>query len=79
MLVIPFGIWLVLLGSDFVSKSLSNVCLEPVILGLAVPIAALIRVAIGTRFSESASFISLIGAVSAVAVGIYFFVPYLEE
>ena len=78
--VVPFGIWFALNGIlDFVPKNLSNVVIEPVIFGLAVPLAALVRVAIGTRISESASVKSLIGAVSVVAVGVFFMVPCLPE
>ena len=77
-LAIPFLVWL-----DFVvfvglrQKGYTNVLVEPAIFGLAIPIAALIRVAIGTRISELICFTSLIVAVSFVAVGVYFTVPFL--
>jgi hypothetical protein len=78
--IIPFGIWFALCGFTGIrSKTLSNAAIEPAIFGLAVPIAALVRVAIGARISERACVASLIAAVSVVAVCIYFLVPGLPE
>ncbi len=76
--VIPFGVWLALCSTGIVNKSEAN-SFEPVILSLAVSIAALIRLAIGTRISENVCIASLIAAVSAVASGVYFFIPGLPE
>jgi hypothetical protein len=78
--VIPFAIWFALCGFTGIrSKTLSNAAVEPAMFSLAVPIAALARVIVGTRISERACIASLIGAVSVVAVAIYFLVPGLPE
>ena len=80
VLIIPFGIWFALSGlTGICSKTLSNAAIEPAIFGLAVPIATLVRTAIGARISERACVAGLITAVSVVAVGIYFLVPGLPE
>jgi hypothetical protein len=80
VLIIPFGIWFVLSGFTGIRpKSLANAAFEPAIFGFAVPIVALVRVVIGPRVSESVWFPILIGAVSVVAVSVYFAVPLLPE
>jgi hypothetical protein len=78
--VMPFAIWLALCEFTGIrSKSLSNAAIEPAMFALAVPMAALIRVIIGTRISERACVAGLIAAVSAVAIAVYFCVPALPE
>jgi hypothetical protein len=80
VLVIPFGVWFVVTG--FIGsrpKSLSNVFIEPLILGLAFPFAALCRVIVGTRISERVCVASLIAVLSLVAVGVYYTFPCLPE
>jgi hypothetical protein len=60
-------------------KTLANATVEPAILSLAVPVAALIRVAVGSRTSGKLCVAGLIAAVSIVAFGIFFLVPVLPE
>ncbi len=80
VLVLPFTIWSVLMFSELAigKKSLSNHA-EPIYFAAAIPVAALIRVALGTRMSERVSAGCLIAAVCLVAVGVFFFVPPLPE
>jgi hypothetical protein len=78
--VIPFAVWFALCCFAGVrSKTLSNGAIEPVVFGFDVPVAAFVRVAIGTRISDRACVTGLIGAVSAVSVVVYFCVPDLPE
>lgn len=80
VLVIPFCFWFALCGFTGIrSKTLSNAVIEPAMFSLAVPVAALMRVIIGTRISEKACIIVLISAVSIVAIGVYFLFPSFPE
>lgn len=80
VLVLPFTIWSVLMFSELATgkKSLANLG-EPFYFAAAIPVAALIRVALGSRVSERVCAGSLIAAVCFVAVGVFFFVPPLPE
>lgn len=79
-LVLPFTIWSVLMFSELAigKKSLSNLA-EPFYFAAAIPVAALIRVALGSRMSERVCAGCLIAAVCLVAVGVFFLVPPLPE
>ena len=79
VLVIPFLIWILCGFIGVLPKSLSNAFIEPAMISVAVPIAALARVALGARISEKVCSISLIGAVTVVAICLYFIVPCLPE
>ena len=78
--VAPFGVWLLLRFSELSvgKKSLANV-VEPFYFSLAVPIAALVRVAIGTRAAERACACVLIVMLCGVAAAVCFIVPSLPE
>ena len=80
-LVIPFCVWWGLSVSDLSNgwKSLSNLAVEPGILGLALGVGALARVALSTRLSEKlASSVTLVGLCVAAAV-VFWSVPCLPE
>lgn len=78
--VLPFTVWAVLMFSDLSTgrKSLANLG-EPFYFAAAVPVAALVRVAVGLRISARACAGGLIAGVCGVAVGVFFLVPALPE
>jgi hypothetical protein len=79
-LVLPYTVWSVLMESEFSDgrKSLANL-VEPLLLSVAIPVAALIRVKVARKFLEAVSSILLILALCAVAALIFFAVPPLPE
>ena len=80
-LVVPFCVWLAFMLSDFSTgfKSLSNFAIEPGILGLALGVGALARVAMSTRIPERRAAVAALVGMCLVAVGIFWIVPGLEE
>lgn len=80
VLVLPFVIWTVLMFSPLSTgrKSLANLG-EPLYLAVAIPLAALIRVGIGSRVPQRACASGLIGVVCIVAPAVFFLVPALPE
>ena len=79
-LVIPFTVWMCLMYSDLSTgwKSLSNLA-EPFFFSLAVPLAALARVAVGTKVNEKWFAGLLIAALCGAAAAVFFLVPSLPE
>jgi len=78
-LVIPFAVWMCLMFSELsTGKSLANLG-EPFFFSLAVPAAALARVAVGTRVNEKIFAGILIAALCGVAAAVFFMVPSLPE
>ena len=80
VLVLPFVVWTVLMSSELSTgrKSLANLG-EPFYIAVAVPVIALVRVAIGTRIPERACAGALIALMSIIAGGVFFLVPPLPE
>ena len=80
VLILPFTVWSVLMCSELAvgRKSLAN-CVEPFYFAAAVPLAALIRVTVGSRIPEKLSAGILIAAICALAAGVFFMVPSLPE
>lgn len=77
--VLPFAIWLLFMSSEFsTKKSLANL-MEPFYFSLAIPLAALLRVAVGTRISERFCAGVLIAVLCAVAAVVFLVVPSLPE
>jgi hypothetical protein len=78
--VIPFVVWCILMFSDLSTgrKSLSNL-VEPFYFALAIPVVALVRVAIGTHLSEQACAAGLIALVCVISAATFFLVPVLPE
>jgi hypothetical protein len=77
-LVIPYFVWLGLMLSDFKPKSLSNL-VEPILIGFAVPVLALLRVSLSRKMDERLLAAGLITILSLVAVAVYWVVPCLPE
>jgi hypothetical protein len=80
VLVLPFIVWCLLMFSELSTgrKSLSNLG-EPVCFALAVPVAALVRVAVASRIPERPCAAVLIAMACMVAAGVFFVVPPLPE
>jgi hypothetical protein len=76
--LLPFAVWVALMNISDQGKTLANL-IEPLIFGLAIPVAALIRVIVGPHAEERASSISLVAALCLVAAGVYKFTPALPE
>ena len=80
-LVIPFGVWMVLMLSDMStgSKSLSNLMVEPGILALLLALGALARVAMSTSLSEKVASTVTLAGLCVFAAGVFWIVPALPE
>jgi hypothetical protein len=76
--LVPFAAWLALMYTSWVGKSLANLG-EPIFFGLAIPVAALVRVIVGAHIEERACSIGLVGLLSLVAAGVYWWTPSLPE
>lgn len=78
--ILPFGAWALLMISDLSlnQKSLANLG-EPLYFIAGIPIAAIVRVLVGRRASQTVLSGALIGFVSALAVAVFFMVPPLPE
>jgi hypothetical protein len=79
-LIIPFVVWMILMLSPFATgrKSLANLG-EPVYISFAMPVLALLRVAIGTKITERVYAVAFISALCVVAAAVFFLVPFLPE
>jgi hypothetical protein len=71
-LVCPYATWLVLFLSRLVPSYELNAIGDSLLIGLSVPVAAVLRVVIGARFAEERLAIALLCALCFVAAGIYF-------
>jgi peptidoglycan/LPS O-acetylase OafA/YrhL len=80
LLILPFTVWAVLMFSDYSTgtKTLANLG-EPFFFALGVPIAALVRVALGSRVREPVCAASAIAALCLAAAAVFFTVPPLPE
>jgi hypothetical protein len=78
--ILPFSVWLLLMFSELSAgkKSLANLG-EPFYFSFAIPLAALVRVAVGTRIAEVVCSVILLGALCAIAAAVFFVVPSLPE
>ncbi|MEX1231314.1 MAG: hypothetical protein WEB58_13800 [Planctomycetaceae bacterium] len=77
--VIPFTVWTLLSFSELaMGKSLANLG-EPFYFAPAIPALAFIRVAVGSRFSETLCAVVLIAVMCLIAAGVFFVVPPLPE
>jgi hypothetical protein len=79
-LIIPFLVWMILMLSPLATgrKSLANLG-EPIYISFAMPVLALVRVAIGTKISERVCAVSFISFLSIVAAAVFLLVPFLPE
>jgi hypothetical protein len=76
--LIPFGIWVALMNASAQGKTLANLA-EPIYFSFAIPVAALVRVMVGAQSKERACSIDLVGLLSLVAAGFYWWMPALPE
>jgi hypothetical protein len=79
-LVIPFGVWVGLMLSPLSDgrKSLANLG-EPICISLAMPVLAIVRVALGRRLSERAYAAGFITVLCVIAARVFFMVPFKPE
>jgi hypothetical protein len=79
-LLLPFAIWTLLMFSKLSTskKSLANLA-EPFYFALSIPLATMVRVAIGSRISERACAACILTTLCVVAALMFFFVPCLPE
>ena len=70
-LIIPYGIFVVLMSSNFATKNPLNM-FDSISIGFAIPVAALVRVAVGARIGERLCAALLMGLLCIVAVIVYF-------
>ena len=80
VLILPFMVWAVLMFSELSTgrKSLANLG-EPIYIAVAVPVIALVRVAVGARIPDRTCAVGLITVMCVVACGVFFLVPPLPE
>jgi hypothetical protein len=79
ILVVPFAVWATLSVIDGGGKSLTNAAVEGISLGGAIPVAAMIRVAVGGRLNRKKLAITMIVLLSLAAVLLWALVPMLPE
>ena len=80
-LFVPFTVWMLLMVSDFSTgkKTLSNLLIEPAVLGACVAFGALVRIVAGSATSERlAPCLTLVG-LCLLAAGVFWIVPALPE
>jgi hypothetical protein len=80
VLVLPFIVWSGLMASELSTgkKSLANLS-EPFYFALAIPVAALVRIAAGPRVPQPLCSGGLIAAMCLLAGAVFFLVPALPE
>ena len=75
---IPFTVWASLMIANSGGKSLSNFG-ECLIISLAIPVAAAIRVFTDRRMTHWVRSLVLLFSLCAVAIGTYLFMPMLSD
>lgn len=80
-LVIPFAVWAALMLSDQATgaKSLSNLVVEPALLGLVVGASAWGRLLIAPWWGRTGTMMLLVIALAGAAAGVFFLIPALPE
>jgi hypothetical protein len=76
--VLPFAVWCALSFLNVRVKTLSNL-VEPILISLAIPVAAGLRLIVGRRHSGAFVASHLIALLCIVAAAVYFFMPALPE
>jgi len=75
-LVIPFFLWTLLMISPFTSGRGSLLCIgEPILISLALPILAIVRIRIGRSRSERLQSASFLAVLCGIVVTAFFAVP----
>ncbi len=79
-LFVPFCVWAILMLSPLSTgrKSLANLG-EPICISFAMPVLALVRVAVGRRLTERVHAAACITVLCAVAALVFFLVPSKPE
>lgn len=77
-LILPYGTFVALMFSDLAPKNALNF-FEGWLIGVAIPIAALVRVAVGARIKERLCAALLMGLLCIVAVIVYFTCPVVRD
>ncbi|HEY5914327.1 MAG TPA: hypothetical protein VJA21_27370 [Verrucomicrobiae bacterium] len=79
-LVVPFCVWLALMSSPLATgrKSLANIG-EPVYISFAMPVAALVRVALGKSIGERSCAVVLISLLCFAAAAAFLMTPMKPE
>jgi len=78
LVLLPFAVWAVLIMNYDTGKSLANLA-EAFWLGCAVPVAPVLRLAVGARVPQRLLALGLLVTTCLVAVGLWAFVPGLPE
>jgi hypothetical protein len=76
---LPFATWVALTKHSSVGKSFINLAAEPVLISLTLPVAALIRVGVGSRIDRKLCSISLVAALCLSSAAVYFLTRPLPE
>ena len=76
--LLPFAVWEALMVISGIGKSLANL-IEPFLFSLAIPLAAFVRVLVGSRDRERAWSIGLVFLLCLVAASVYWWTPALPE
>jgi hypothetical protein len=79
--VVPFAVWALLMVSDHSTgkKSLSNLFGEPIYFSIAIPMAAAIRILLGSSMRETQFAGGLIFGLCVLTAVVFFVVPSLPE
>ena len=77
-LIVPFSVWVVLMLSPLSIGRNSTNLIEPLYLSFALPLVALIHVAVGGRFTERVQAASALTMLCGVAITAFFIVPILK-
>src|SRR5882724_12389812 len=78
ILVVPFAVWATLSLIDDRGKSLANLA-EGLCLGAAIPVSAMIRIAVGGRLNRKKLAIAMILLLSVAGALLWKLVPMLPE
>ena len=78
MFVVPFGLWLALMFSNWRPKTLANLG-ECVFISMAICVAIVIRAGLGSLRESRRVPTLLLSAVSVIAVAVYFATPMWPE
>jgi hypothetical protein len=77
-LILPYGVFLALTFFNFTPTNPLNRC-DSIAIGFAVPIAALVRVVVGTRIDQQFCAARLMSLLCAVAAILYFMAPVVHD
>jgi hypothetical protein len=76
--LLPFAVWAALMFASSSGKSLANLA-EPFYFSFAIPVAALVRVMVGTHVDERTRSICLVALLCLTAAAVYVWTPAIPE